>query len=113
EVMPVLAACRTCTPLPIPSRRLLMSLARLFRDCAVKKLVGLSRAELTLLPVARSFWVVASSEAVDCSESRFWRTDAERTIPVIFHTFLVNTTNAPPFIRAASSHTVPLTLLVG
>ena len=61
-----------------------MSLARLFRDWAVKKLVGLSRAELTLLPVARSFWVVASSEAVDCSESRFWRTDAERTMPVMF-----------------------------
>jgi hypothetical protein len=38
---------------------------------------------LTLLPVERSFWVVASSEAVDCSERRFWRTDAERTIPVI------------------------------
>jgi hypothetical protein len=51
--------------------------------------VGLSSAELTLLPVARSFWVVASSEAVDCSESRFWRTDDERTMPDIFHTFLV------------------------
>src|SRR5215813_4532613 len=82
--MPVLAACSTCTPLPIPSSRLEMSLARLSSPCAVKKLVGLSRAELTFLPVARSFWVVASSEAVDCSESRFWRTDAERTIPVIF-----------------------------
>jgi hypothetical protein len=42
-----------------------------------------------LLPVARSFWVVASSEAVDCKERRFWRTDAERTMPDIFHTFLV------------------------
>jgi hypothetical protein len=29
EVMPVLAACSTCTPLPMPSSRLLMSLARL------------------------------------------------------------------------------------
>ncbi len=28
EVMPVLAACSTCTPLPMPSSRLLMSLAR-------------------------------------------------------------------------------------
>ena len=64
-----------------------MSLARLFSDWAVKKLVGLSRAELTLLPVARSFWVVASREAVDCSESRFWRTDAERTIPDILFSF--------------------------
>jgi len=27
--------------------------------------------------------VVASSEAVDCSERRFWRTDAERTMPDI------------------------------
>ena len=89
EVRPVLAACSTCTPLPMPSSRLPMSLARLFSDCAVKKLVGLSSAELTLLPVARSFWVFASSEAVDCSESRFWRTDAERTIPDIIHTFLV------------------------
>src|ERR1700759_978211 len=63
------------------SRRLLMSLARLFSPCAVKKLVGLSSAELTLLPVAKRFWVVDNRSAVDCSESRFWRTEAERTIP--------------------------------
>ena len=31
EVRPVLAACSTCTPLPMPSSRLAMSLARLFR----------------------------------------------------------------------------------
>src|ERR1700759_5706777 len=79
--MPGLAACSTCTPLPIESSRLLISLDRLLRPCAVKYSVGLSSAELTLLPVARSFWVVASSDAVDCSESRFWRTEAERTIP--------------------------------
>src|ERR1700750_3300767 len=83
EVMPVLAACSTCTPLPMPSSKLEMSLARLLSAEAVKKLVGLSSAELTLLPVARSFCVGASSEAVGCSESRFWRTDADRTIPVI------------------------------
>ena len=65
EVMPVLAACSTCTPLPMPSSRLLMSLARLSSEDAVKKLVGLSRAELTFLPVARRFWVVASRSAVD------------------------------------------------
>ena len=47
----------------------------------MKKLVGLSSAVLTFLPVERRFWVVASRSAVDCSESRFWRTDAERTIP--------------------------------
>src|ERR1700739_376660 len=79
--MPVLAAGSTCTPLPIESSRLVMSLARLLSPCAVKKLVGLSRAELTLLPVAKRFWVVDSSDAVDWSESRFWRTDAERTMP--------------------------------
>src|SRR6202051_1966937 len=97
--MPVLAACSTCTPLPIPSSRLEMSLARLFSDCAVKNSVGLSRAELTLLPVARSFWVVASSEAVFCKERRFWRTDAERTIPDILILFWIWTllTGRPTF----------------
>src|ERR1700743_3033160 len=92
--MPVLAACRTCTPLPMLSSRLPMSEARLLRPCAVKKLVGLSSAELTLLPVARSFCVVASNEAVDCNESRFWRTDAERTIPDMFIPFWCETQNA-------------------
>src|ERR1700751_2677643 len=81
--MPVLAACRTCTPLPMPSSRLLMSLARLLRPCAVKNSVGLSSAELTLLPVARAFWVVASREGVEWRESRFWRTEAARTMPDI------------------------------
>jgi hypothetical protein len=33
--------------------------------------------------------VVERSDAVDCSESRFWRTEAERTMPDIFRTFLV------------------------
>ena len=55
EVRPVLAACSTWTPLPMLSSRLVISLARLLRPCAVKKFVGLSRAELTLLPVARRF----------------------------------------------------------
>src|SRR5579863_730285 len=79
------------------SSRLPMSEARLLRLCEVKKLVGLSRAELTLLPVARSFWVVASSAAVDCKERRFWRTDAERTIPDIAVTFLVLSNAFRPF----------------
>src|SRR5665213_4415991 len=104
--MPVLAACSTCTPLPMPSRRLLISPARSFKACAVKKLVGLSSAELTLLPVARSFCVVASSEAVDCSESRFWRTDAERTIPVITIPFWIWTL----LTRRHFSFGVPATL---
>src|SRR3954449_1255520 len=92
EVMPVLAACSTCTPLPMESSRLLMSLARLLRPCAVKKLVGLSSAELTLLPVARRFCVVESRSAVDCSESKFWRTYAVRTIPDILLPFWLRVT---------------------
>src|ERR1700681_2953131 len=78
--MPVLAACRTCTPLPMLSSKLLMSLARESRPAAVKKLVGLSSAELTFLPVARRPCVVASRSAVPCKESRFWRTAAERVM---------------------------------
>src|SRR4029078_9341053 len=96
--MPVLAACKTCTPLPMLSSRLLMSLARLLRPCAVKKLVGLSSAELTLLPVARRFWVVDKRAAVDCNERRFWRTDAERTIPDMSFSFWMNTTDASPHL---------------
>src|SRR5882724_5589393 len=80
EVMPVLAACRTCTPLPMLSSRLEMSLARASRPAAVKKLVGLSSALLTFLPVARRPCVVASRSAVPCRESRFWRTAAERVM---------------------------------
>jgi hypothetical protein len=61
------------------SSRLLMSLARASRPAAVKKLVGLSSALLTFLPVARRVWVVESISAVPCNESRFWRTAAVRT----------------------------------
>jgi hypothetical protein len=32
--------------------------------------------------------VVASRSAVDCSESKFWRTEDERTIPDILHILL-------------------------
>src|SRR5882762_2743908 len=94
--MPVLAACSTCTPLPIESSKLLMSLARLLRPCAVKKLVGLSRAELTFLPVARRFCVVESRSAVDWRERRFWRTEAERTMPDIFIPFWCETEGKKP-----------------
>jgi len=52
-----------------------MSLARASRPEAVKKLVGLSSALLTFLPVARRVCVVESRFAVSCSESRFWRTE--------------------------------------
>ena len=52
EVMPLLAAWIVLMPFDIESSRLPRSLARLLRPCAVKKLIGLSRAELTRLPVA-------------------------------------------------------------
>src|SRR5215469_15676748 len=90
----------------MPSSRFAMSPARLFSDCAVKYSVGLSSAELTLLPVARSFWVVASSEAVDCSESRFWRTDAERTIPDMLFPFWMNTDDASPIVLVGDAATL-------
>src|SRR3569623_1003633 len=67
-------------PFDIESSNEFRSPARLCSDCDVKKLIGLSRAELTFLPVARRFWVVCISCAVFCSESRFARTPAERVI---------------------------------
>src|SRR5258706_2339773 len=94
--MQVWAACSTCTPLPMPSNKLLISLERLSSEAAVKKLVGLSRAVLTFLPVARRFCVVASRSAVDCNESRFWRTEDERIMPDILIPFWMNTIDAPP-----------------
>jgi hypothetical protein len=63
-----------------------MSPARESSDCAVKKLVGLSRRIHFL--AGERFCVVASRSAVDCSERRFWRTDEERTIPDITHILL-------------------------
>src|ERR1035437_6159286 len=67
-------------PLDMESSRLLRVLARLLRPCAVKKLMALSRAELTLLPVASLFWVCVIKSEVCCNESRFARTPAERTM---------------------------------
>src|SRR3954468_4686598 len=64
----------------IESSRLLKSLARFDRPCAVKKLVGLSRAVLTRLPVASLVWVSVIKEEVFCSCRRFARTPAVRTI---------------------------------
>src|ERR1700738_4786133 len=105
--MPVLAACSTCTPLPMPSSRLWMSLARLSSEAAVKKLVGLSSAVFTFLPVARRLCVVASRSAVDCSESRFWRTEDERTMPDILITLLdLDTIDATPHVSVGDD--VPL-----
>src|SRR6202165_332977 len=106
EVMPVLAPCSTCTPLPIPSRRLLMSLARPSSDWAVKKFVGLSSAVFTFLPVERRLCVVASRSAVDCSESKFWRTDDERTMPDILIPFWMNTIDATPRVSVGDRATL-------
>src|SRR3954471_12534259 len=78
--MPVLAACSTCTPLPMLSSRLPMSLARASRPEAVKKLVGLSSALLTFLPVARRGCVGECRFALCCSARRFRRTDDESVL---------------------------------
>src|SRR5476651_958058 len=70
-------------PLVMPSSKLLREFARFVSDWAVKKLIALSRAELTFLPVAKRFCVMESWAAVSCKESRFWRTPAEREMPLI------------------------------
>src|SRR5665647_1485471 len=75
-------------PLDMESSRLLRSLARLSRPWAVKKLFGLSRAELTRLPVASLVWVDVIKSEVCCSCSRFERTPADRTMSDILGTFL-------------------------
>ncbi len=53
--MPWLAAWIACTPLELPSSRFDRSPDRWSRDCEVKKVTGLSRAEETFLPVASRF----------------------------------------------------------
>src|SRR5258708_13816377 len=82
EVRPVSAALMTLTPLVIESSRLVSSPARDERAAAVKKFVGLSRAELTFLPVARRCCVVAWVAVVFCSASRFARTADGRVMEV-------------------------------
>src|SRR5262245_40807678 len=77
---PLSAASSVLMPFDIESRRLLRSPARACSETDVKKFDGLSRAELTFLPVARRFCVVPSRDAVFCRASRFWRTPAERVM---------------------------------
>src|ERR1039458_2612479 len=67
-------------PLDMESSRPFRLLARVLRLCAVKKLMALSSAELTLLPVASLFWVWLIRSEVCCNCSRFARTPAERTM---------------------------------
>src|SRR5262245_42266324 len=80
EVRPLSAASSVLMPLDMASSRLDGSDARDDSDDEVKKFVGLSRAELTFLPVARRFWVRDWRAAVFCRANRFWRTPAERVI---------------------------------
>src|SRR3978361_487946 len=82
DVRPLSAALMILTPLVIESSRLVSSPARDERAAAVKKFVGLSRAELTFLPVARRCCVVAWLAVVFCSASRFARTADVRVIEV-------------------------------
>ena len=71
--MPLSAASRVLMPFDMPSRRALRSEARRLRPAAVKKLFGLSRAELTFLPVDRRSWTLDWSSAVFWSVRRFER----------------------------------------
>src|SRR5690606_35197837 len=79
-VMPLFAASMTLMPEAMESSRLLMSAARLLRADAVKKFDGLSRAEFTLLPVARRCCVLSIMVAVFWRLRRFARTAFEREI---------------------------------
>src|SRR5262245_32918140 len=65
-------------PLDIESRIADRSEARADSAEEVKKLVGLSRAEFTFLPVASRFCVLLNSDAVFCRAIRFCRTPADR-----------------------------------
>ncbi|MCY1562875.1 hypothetical protein D9M68_1003350 [compost metagenome] len=84
EVRPLSAASRVWMPFAIESISWFRSPARLLSDEAVKKLVGLSRAEFTLLPVDRRFCVWAIMVAVLWRESRFERTAFESEISLMF-----------------------------
>ncbi|GJE35954.1 hypothetical protein LDDCCGHA_6175 [Methylobacterium oxalidis] len=59
ESMPFEAAWIVCTPFEIPSRRPVRAFDRSLSEAAVKKLIGLSSALATFLPVERWFCVVA------------------------------------------------------
>src|SRR3954453_24106721 len=85
EVRPLLAAWIVLMPVDIESSRLLKSLARFDRPWAVKKLIGLSRAELSRLPVARRVCVWVTMSDVCCNCSKFDRTPAVRTILDMVH----------------------------
>src|SRR5262249_15084906 len=83
ELRPLSAALSVFTPLVIESSRLDSSWLRVDRAAAVKKFTALSRAELTFLPVARRSCVVCCRLAVFCSESRFCRMPAVKTMSLL------------------------------
>src|SRR5690606_956166 len=85
-VKPLLAASSVLMPLDMLSIRAFRSPARLLSDEAVKKLVGLSRAEFTFLPVARRSCVFDIRSAVFCNDSRLVRTAFDRVISDIVPT---------------------------
>src|SRR3954464_1461818 len=76
-VMPLSPALIVLMAWPMPSFRLVRSLARWFSDFAAKNAVGESRAELTLLPVDRRVWVRSREVCVVCSRRRLLRIEAE------------------------------------
>src|SRR5205085_7572321 len=76
----VFAVCCAWTVL---SRRPLRSPARLLSERDVKKLRGLSSAELTRLPVAKRVWIALVSAAVPCSDRSADRTPADKVTPDI------------------------------
>src|SRR5262245_13613910 len=79
-VRPLSAAFSVLMPFDIESRIADRSEARADNAEEVKKLVGLSRAELTFLPVASRFCVTPNRLAVFCRASRFCRTPADRVM---------------------------------
>src|SRR5262245_45141325 len=95
-VRPLSAAFRVLMPFDIESRIDERSEARDDRADEVKKFVGLSRAELTFLPVARRFCVVPNRLAVFCRASRFCRTPADR---VMLEAMTLNLSGRVPYWR--------------
>src|SRR5205085_3471951 len=79
------AALIVCVALEMPSSRPESELARLVSEAAVKKLTGLSRAELTFLPVDRRCWACCARTEVFWSEVRAARTPAERVTAMTFY----------------------------
>src|SRR5215204_2737268 len=94
-VMPLSAASIVLIARDMESNRPLRSEAWLLSDAAVKKLVGLSSAELTRLPVARRTCVAEIKLAVRCNCNRLVRTPAESTTSLLITALRVVEAFAP------------------